>query len=316
MEINKLISLLSLKTEWLARSQTTMIFTAILSSISLTIFIFYASRKKWLSSLPWLSGLIIFSGLFLFSGSYQKTPNIQPITENMHSDVNFGPVLKAKTNDEIRQNLIMLTNKSNSGPMRNYYWNAGDSQIGNLNLDIGTVKYSHDSQGRSSVAQGKLTYDMYQESKGSRQGIPLNPPFWPRYNPKVAIHYSLGNRTYHGYMYNRSHSIADSLAGTASYTSKYNFTTGTRPQNVGADQNGGMRAAEEIAEGYWQEGKHSTNAYINYQVTPIYNGNETISRGSIVDIKSSDGHINRRVVVINDAEGYIINYNNGQISKK
>ena len=177
-------------------------------------------------------------------------------------------------------------------------------------MKAGEYSFNADDKGRSGVARAILTYSQFEASKGSRQGQPLDPPAWPSSNPKIAITFSLTGRTYHGYLYNRSHSIADSLLGEGSYTSQYNFTTGTRSQNVGANQNGGMRYAEELAEDFWKANPN-TSATINYQTTPVYNANETIPRGSIVDIKSSDNTLNTEVVIINSAEGLEIDYASG-----
>lgn len=209
------------------------------------------------------------------------------------------------------ETLINLTDQANPGANKNYYFEEGIAQIQNDDdLAVGQLDFKLDEKGRSSTARGKLTYQMFEKSKGKRQGEPLDPPYWPK-NFKTEIHYNLTGRTYHGFLYNRSHSIADSLGGEATYTSKANFTTGTRPQNVGANQKGGMRYAEEMVENYWKE-HANTNEIVHYQVTPVYKANETIPRGSIVDIKSNDGTINKRIVVINDAEGYHIDYQNGQ----
>lgn len=227
-------------------------------------------------------------------------------------------VLNSVTNDQIKKSLLQLTNASSPGPNKNYYWEAGKAQDlqAAQKLSRGTVNFSADSLGRSSTAIAKLTRNMWLASKGSRQGTPLMPAgnAWPKHNPKLAISFSLTGRTYHGYMYNRSHSIADSLAGKDSYKSPANFTAGTRPQNVGADMNGGMRKPEETVENYWQS--HSNpSTYVLYKVTPVYSGIERIPRGSIVDVKSSDKEINERFVIINSAEGYKINYSNGLVSK-
>lgn len=159
-----------------------------------------------------------------------------------------------------------------------------------------------------------LTYSEYRLSKGSRQGDPLEPPAWPE-NKLVAINFGLTGRTYHGYLYNRSHSIGDSLLGAKSHTSTNNFTTGTRPQNVGADQNGGMRAAEEAAESYWKDNPN-TRHVIYYQTTPLYQKSETMPRGSVVDVRSSDKVLNTQIVVINDAEGIKIDYSDGRNNAK
>lgn len=234
-----------------------------------------------------------------------------------NNDHSSSSVATTQDNATLQQ-LMKYTNASSAGPNQDYYWKNGNAQLANdADVNVGQLKFSEDSAGRASTARGKLTYRMFADSKGSRQGTPLDPPngSWPSYNPKVAVSFGLTGRIYHGYMYNRSHSIADSLGGTASYASADNFTTGTRSQNVGADQNGGMRAAEEIAENYWHSHPNSSTV-IDYQTTPIYHGSEKIPRGSIVNEKSSDGQINDQIVVINSAEGYTINYNTGAISRK
>lgn len=209
---------------------------------------------------------------------------------------------------DILPQLMSYTNEQSAGPTKNYYWENGSAKLTQFeSLRAGDYHFEADTQGRSATARAVLTYAQYHSSKGSRQGKPLDPPFWPKDNPKIAIPFSLTGKTYHGYQYNRSHSIADSLLGKGSYTSQYNFTTGTRSQNVGANQDGGMRYAEELAENYWQ--KHpNTSQTISYQTTPLYNGDETIPRGSIVDMKSSDGKLDIEVIIINSAEGLQIDY--------
>lgn len=217
----------------------------------------------------------------------------------------------AASTTDILNKLNEYTNAKSAGPTGNYYWENGSAKLSGFeNLKAGEYSFNADDKGRSGVARAILTYSQFEASKGSRQGQPLDPPAWPSSNPKIAITFSLTGRTYHGYLYNRSHSIADSLLGEGSYTSQYNFTTGTRSQNVGANQNGGMRYAEELAEDFWKANPN-TSATINYQTTPVYNANETIPRGSIVDIKSSDNTLNTEVVVINSAEGLEIDYASG-----
>lgn len=233
-------------------------------------------------------------------------------TKSANESSNETPAI----NTSIVENLTKWTNDSNAGPNRNYFIENGKASLASFkNVKPTQPEFTKDSQGRSSVAKATLTYKEFEASKGSRQGTPLDPPNWPQ-NFKAAITYSLTSKTYNGYMYNRSHSIADSLLGAASYTSKYNFTTGTRSQNVGADQNGGMRYAEELVENFWRANKNDTNLTVNYQVTPIYKDtSEIIPRGSVIDIVSSDNKLNKEVVVINSAEGYKINYVTGTADK-
>ena len=219
-------------------------------------------------------------------------------------------------NRQVLKKLVSYTNHESAGPTQDYYWQLGKSHTtGFKHLKSGDYHFASDSQGRAGTARAVLTYGEYADSRGSRQGSPLEPSSWPTTNPKVAISYAFTGRTYHGYLYNRSHSIGDSLLGAKSYTSENNFTTGTRPQNVGADQDGGMRYAEETAEAYWASNPNTSDT-IKYETTPLYYHSETIPRGSIVDIKSSDGQINTAVAVINSAEGIKINYNTGSNNAK
>lgn len=234
-----------------------------------------------------------------------KTSN--KITEKKEANTN----VKNDDSNAILSKLIEYTNAKSPGPTKNYYWDNGKSKISGFeNLKSGEHKFEADSKGRSATARALLTYSQFKVSKGSRQGEPLAPPAWPAKNPKTAISFSLTGKTYHGYMYNRSHSIADSLIGADSYTSNYNFTTGTRSQNVGANQNGGMRHAEELAENYWKSNPNTAET-ISYQTTPIYKDDETMPRGSIVDMKSSDGALDAEIIVINSAEGIELDYKSG-----
>lgn len=69
-----------------------------------------------------------------------------------------------------------------------------------------------------------------------------------------------------------------------------------------------------MVENYWKE-HVNTNEIVHYQVEPMYKNNEVIPRGSIIDIKSSDNVLNKRIVVINDVEGMKINYETGTAEK-
>ena len=216
---------------------------------------------------------------------------------------------------DVLSDLIDLTGSSNPGPTENYSYDNGPAVIDQERMPAaGSVLFSLDSQGRAWVAKCSLTYQMYAEAKGARQGNPLDPPTgWPSTNVEVTIGpYALTGKTYHGWFWNRSHQCGDSLAGKDSYSSAANFLAGTRTQNVGANQHGGMRVPEEIVENYWKNHTDS-DATIWYQSTPMYNNDEIVPRGNVVDILSSDGSINVELVVINDAEGWTIDYSTGEI---
>jgi hypothetical protein len=300
-------------------------------------------RKVWLAgivplALVSLFGFVAYAGAFSGSNSDNKTKTAMSSSSNSLLSSSTKPTKSVSKNSstssssskiakevvassssnsatasttDILNKLNEYTNAKSAGPTGNYYWENGVAKLSGFeNLKIEEYSFNADDRGRSGVARAVLTYSQYAASKGSRQGQPLDPPAWPSSNPKIAITFSLTGRTYHGYLYNRSHSIADSLLGEASYTSQYNFTTGTRSQNVGANQNGGMRYAEELVEDYWKANPN-TSSTVNYQTTPVYNADETVPRGSIVDIKSSDSTLNVEIVVINSAEGIEIDYVSG-----
>lgn len=191
----------------------------------------------------------------------------------------------------------------------NYVVKTGKAKV-TTKVKAGQVKYSKlDKYGRTKSVTARVTYDMVKASAGWRESIPKSedPAGWG-YNKKVAIKLYNG-RTYHGYLYNRSHLLADSLGGKAI---RQNLITGTRMQNVGAnDSKGGMAYTERKTVDYLY--KHpKTNAY--YKATPVYKGKELLPRSVIVNVKTSDGGINERVVVYNAAKGFKIDYKTGNWS--
>jgi DNA-entry nuclease len=104
--------------------------------------------------------------------------------------------------------------------------------------------------------------------------------------------------------------IADSLGGRAI---RRNLITGTRMQNVGAnDGTGGMAYTERKVVNYLYE-HHNGSVY--YSANPVYRGKELLPRSVIVDVKSSDKKLNERVIVYNAAKGYKINYKKGMVKK-
>lgn len=175
----------------------------------------------------------------------------------------------------------------------------------------GKIKYKAlDSKGRTQQVKGTITYRLVKKSAGWRESFAsdANPSGWG-HNKVVKIKLPTG-RTYRGYLYNRSHLIADSLGGHAV---RANLVTGTRMQNVGANNgNGGMAYCETRAV-KWLYRHHKGSIY--YAATPKYVGNELIPRSVVVDMKSSDGTLNGRYVVYNAANGYKINYRTGTWKK-
>lgn len=199
----------------------------------------------------------------------------------------------------------------------NYVLRIGKAKVGHK-PKAGTVKYSKlDKYGRTRTVTANVTYKMIEKSAGWREPIPEKeaPAGWG-HNRKAKIKLYNG-RIYRGYLYNRSHLLADSLGGHAI---RKNLITGTRTQNVGAnDGKGGMAFTERKVVNYLSSHK-SITAY--YRATPIYFGKELLPRAVVVDVKTSNSAINMRAVVYNYARGYSINYltgsskGNGAIGKQ
>lgn len=117
---------------------------------------------------------------------------------------------------------------------------------------------------------------------------------------------------YHGWLYNKSHSLAWSLGGDME---THNLTLGTRAQNVGtnkAKEGGGMGYPETQIRNAMQS-KPNTKVY--YDVKPVYNGDELVPRGSHVRAYSvnDDGKtINLNVWIFNAQDGIKIDYHTGE----
>lgn len=191
----------------------------------------------------------------------------------------------------------------------NYVVKVGKAQVKNK-PKAGRVKYSKlDKYGRTRTVIANVTYKMVKQSAGWRETIPESedPAGWG-HNRKVGIRMANG-KIYHGYLYNRSHLLADSLGGSPI---RENLVTGTRTQNVGDNTgDGGMAYTETLARN-WLYSHHRGTIY--YRATPNYRGTEKLPRSVTVDMKSSDGRLNMRVYVYNYAKGIKINYKTGSSS--
>jgi DNA-entry nuclease len=177
---------------------------------------------------------------------------------------------------------------------------------------VGEVAYCDlDGLSRATCAYGELTSTQRAAAKDrGRQDISVNPAGWG-HNAKVeipALDGVDGSTDYHGYMYNRSHMVGDSLGGDPTLN---NLVTGTRGQNVGSAGNkGGMAHTEVIARDYLDT-RDGDACPLYYAATPNYEGSELLPRTVTVDIQSCDKSIDERVVVDNTANGHTIDYANG-----
>lgn len=112
--------------------------------------------------------------------------------------------------------------------------------------------------------------------------------------------------SYHGWFWNRSHLIADSLGGPSE---PRNAITGTRTQNVGArDNQGGMRLPETRAYDYIYANPKKT---LLYDVVPLYFDTHDLVPYA-VQVTLYNGDIKERYITLNVAYGYQINYKTGE----
>lgn len=211
-----------------------------------------------------------------------------------------------------------------------YYRIDGAAIVEHPDIQAGNIEYGgFDAYGRATWAAGVITHDMVAESAGWRADFTAdaskNIAGWG-HNQEVDIEVP-GGETYHGWLFNRSHLVADSLGGydhvyapdgtidrEKSKSERKNLVTATRTQNVGAnDGKGGMAFCENIATRYLSKHKDGT---VYYSAIPVYSGNELLPRSVFVDMKSDDGSINMHVETYNAAKGYTINYADGTWSKQ
>ncbi|MGI6033406.1 MAG: DNA/RNA non-specific endonuclease [Coriobacteriales bacterium] len=199
---------------------------------------------------------------------------------------------------------VSYTWDENAAP--DYYLVTGTAQVKDAPAK-GTITYSKlDRLGRTRTAVGTITYQRVEESAGWREEIKpeANPSGWG-HNGRARIALSTGGY-YTGYFWNRSHLIADSLGGHAV---RRNLVTGTRMQNVGANETDGGMAYCETKVRNWLYKHHKGSVY--YRAEPIYRKKELVCRVVVVDMKSSDASIDEHVIVYNAAKGYEIDYKTG-----
>lgn len=114
--------------------------------------------------------------------------------------------------------------------------------------------------------------------------------------------------TYKGWLYNKSHTLGFALGGDME---THNVTLGTRSQNVGSGQNGGMGYPEsEVKEAV----ENNKDAKVYYQATPVYNKDELVPRGTHVraySVNDNGKTVNLNVWVFNTQNGVDIDYKTG-----
>lgn len=187
----------------------------------------------------------------------------------------------------------------------------GQAQIGPAcDIDPGAYHYTGLINGAGQVGPACTVVNL--SDTAERVDPKDDPAGYKDNNKKVSIPLVSGvtdKTTYNGYFYNRSHMISASLGGSPY---EENLITGTRMQNVGENNLGGMRAPELFAEQYVKDGKAAA-CPLTYQVTPNYQNETDALPGTVtVDMVNCDESVNTRYVTYNDAAGFTVDYATGQ----
>ena len=259
----------------------------------------------------------VLSLFSLFGCDVETQRELKDITKSLTEDVgqalkDIGKLGKEAFNEisgmlgsSKKQNTTRIENPEDF-VFNDYYSINGFAEIVYDIPAVGNIVYGKlDKYGRASYVIANLDYSTVKRAR-DRGRLPINvdPSGWPQ-NKKVVITEKDG-RSYRGYFYNRSHMLADSLGGEPI---KENLVTGTRTQNVGIKNQGGMAYTEIQAREFFVVPTEET---LIYQVRPVYNSDEPIPRYVIVDVKSSDDKIDEQVIVDNSVNGYKINYSTGE----
>lgn len=252
-----------------------------------------------------LRWLIIIAVFAIFAYIYANTSTDQNPQPSTHNSSNTTVVESTNQSDP---SLTVWDEKL----APDYYYVTGPAEVKDRPKDGEIIMSDLDELGRTGEVCAVVTYKMYDDSRGWREDIPKssNPSGWG-HNKEVDIELSDGS-SYHGWFWNRSHLLADSLGG---HPDRENLITGTRMQNVGANKTGmegGMGYTETEAR-EWLETHHDGTIY--YRVTPVYVDDEIVPRSVIVNICTSDNSINQRVITYNYAKGYTIDYKTGTFTK-
>lgn len=197
-----------------------------------------------------------------------------------------------------------------------YYDEAGPAQV-LYEAVPGEISYCPlDELERPTCAYGALTPELREAARErGREDIDVDPAGWPADNGEVLIPARDdvdGSEDYSGWLWNRSHLVADSLGGAPE---RVNLVAGTRTQNVGStrvegEYAGGMAYTEKIARDYLDSGA-AADCPLYYAATPQYQAEELIPRYVEVDVRSCGGDIDMRVTVVNAAAGFSIDYLTG-----
>lgn len=154
---------------------------------------------------------------------------------------------------------------------------------------------SLDNLGRCQVAYANICKEIMPEEKREEIGS-VKPSGWQSIKT---------NKADGGYLYNRCHLIGFQLAGENA--NKLNLVTGTRYLNVD-----GMLPFENMVADYVKE----TNNHVLYRVTPIFEGDNLVCSGILMEAKSVEDNgegILFNVYCYNVQPGLTIDYATGKL---
>ena len=194
----------------------------------------------------------------------------------------------------------------------NYYKVLGKSKIVD---DMAPGEYAYagfDKLNRTIGMKAKITQEDFQKSRKSPY-LPLdedakkNLPVFNDDSNRLANFWLPNGDTSSDYFWNRVRLLPESLGGAPK---RYNMFTGTITSNVGngGGKPGGMSYAESRMREWFNDHE---DGWILYSAVPIYKGTEPIPRAVLVDVLSSDGELDERVLVYNTAYNYSIDYKTG-----
>ncbi len=152
--------------------------------------------------------------------------------------------------------------------------------------------YDLDGLGRCTLAVACIGTDLMPTE--GRESLDTKPTGWQ------SVKYDIVDGKY---LYNRCHLIGFQLTGEND--NEKNLITGTRFLNVD-----GMLPFENMVADYVKE----TGNHVMYRVTPIFNGNELVARGVLMEawsVEDGGDGICFNVYAYNNQPGIVINYANG-----
>lgn len=154
-----------------------------------------------------------------------------------------------------------------------------------------------DNLGRCGVAYANICKELQPTEKRGNIGS-VKPSGWQTSNYNEYPGLIDGN-----YLYNRCHLIGYQLAGENA--NEKNLITGTRYLNID-----GMLPYENMVDDYIEQ---NPNNHVMYRVTPMYNGDDLVAQGVLMEGYSveDNGKLQFCVYCYNVQPGIMIDYSNG-----